>query len=68
MTSSVASGCEKGTAPALRPGDLRLLADYHWPGNIRELGAVIDQAVILGGGRTLDVATALGIDAERFRD
>jgi transcriptional regulator with PAS, ATPase and Fis domain len=44
------------------------LADYHWPGNIRELGAVIDRAVIFGGGCTLDVATALGIDAEKFRD
>ena len=41
--------------------DLRLLSGYHWPGNIRELGAVIDRAVILGGGRKLDVATALGL-------
>lgn len=41
--------------------DLELLAGYHWPGNIRELGAVIDRAVILGGGRCLDVATALGL-------
>jgi hydrogenase-4 transcriptional activator len=41
--------------------DLRLLAGYHWPGNIRELGAVIDRAVILGGGRKLDVSTALGL-------
>ncbi len=41
--------------------DLRLLGDYHWPGNIRELGAVIDRAVILGGGRKLDVAMALGL-------
>ncbi len=41
--------------------DLRRLADYHWPGNIRELGAVIDRAVILGGGRTIDVSTALGL-------
>ena len=43
------------------PADLRSLADYHWPGNIRELGAVIDRAVILGGGRKLDVSTALGL-------
>ncbi len=41
--------------------DLRLLAEYHWPGTIRELNAVIDRAVILGGGRHLDVATALGL-------
>lgn len=41
--------------------DLELLTGYHWPGNIRELGAVIDRAVILGGGRCLDVTTALGL-------
>jgi hydrogenase-4 transcriptional activator len=41
--------------------DLRLLGEYSWPGNIRELGAVIDRAAILGGGRSLDVATALGL-------
>lgn len=43
------------------PADLRLLASYAWPGNIRELGAVIDRAAILGNGRTLEVATALGL-------
>jgi len=49
--------------PPVSPTDanLRLLAGYHWPGNIRELGAVIDRAVILGGGRKLDVSTALGL-------
>ena len=41
--------------------DLQLLAGYGWPGNIRELGAVIDRAAILGAGRRLDVATALGL-------
>ncbi|MCE5302654.1 MAG: sigma 54-interacting transcriptional regulator [Planctomycetaceae bacterium] len=44
-------------------GDLALLSRYDWPGNVRELGAVIDRAAILGDGRRLDVATALGIDA-----
>jgi hydrogenase-4 transcriptional activator len=42
--------------------DLQLLMNYHWPGNIRELGAVIDRAAILGNGRRLEVAKALGID------
>ncbi len=41
--------------------DLRLLREYAWPGNIRELGAVIDRAVILGNGARLEVAKALGI-------
>jgi transcriptional regulator with GAF, ATPase, and Fis domain len=34
---------------------------YTWPGNIRELGAVIDRAAILGEGRCLEVAKALGL-------
>ena len=40
--------------------DIRLLADYDWPGNVRELGAVIDHAAILGNGRRLEIAKALG--------
>ena len=43
------------------PADLRLLSRYSWPGNIRELGAVIDRAAILGNGKTLEVATSLGL-------
>jgi transcriptional regulator with GAF, ATPase, and Fis domain len=40
--------------------DLQLLMNYAWPGNIRELGAVIDRAAILGDGHSLEVAKALG--------
>jgi hydrogenase-4 transcriptional activator len=40
--------------------DIKQLMDYRWPGNIRELQAVIDRAVILGGGLRLDVAMSLG--------
>ena len=40
--------------------DVRLLQSYEWPGNIRELGAVIDRAAILGEGRTLEIAASLG--------
>ena len=48
--------------PALVPtrDDVSLLAGYAWPGNIRELGAVMDRAVLLGQGRALEVAKALG--------
>jgi len=54
-----------GLAPAApTPEDLALLSAYHWPGNVRELGAVIDRAAILGDGRRLDVATALGANVE----
>ncbi|MBC7818937.1 MAG: sigma-54-dependent Fis family transcriptional regulator, partial [Planctomycetaceae bacterium] len=41
--------------------DIVLLMAYHWPGNIRELGTVIDRAAILGDGKLLEVATALGV-------
>ena len=40
--------------------DIKLLMDYRWPGNIRELQAIMDRAVILGGGTRLDVAMSLG--------
>ena len=40
--------------------DVELLAGYHWPGNVREMTAVIDRAVLLGQGRTLNIAAALG--------
>lgn len=44
--------------------DLALLAGYSWPGNVRELAAVIDRAAILGDGKRLDVATALGVSTD----
>jgi transcriptional regulator with GAF, ATPase, and Fis domain len=46
-------------------GHVRLLQTYDWPGNIRELGTVIDRAAILGNGRTLELAAALGLAAPR---
>jgi len=50
-----------GTAPRIpSPEDIDLLVSYPWPGNVRELASVIERAVILGDGRELEVATALG--------
>jgi transcriptional regulator with GAF, ATPase, and Fis domain len=42
------------------PQDLAVMLQYPWPGNIRELAAVIDRAVILGEGTRLDIKTAIG--------
>lgn len=42
------------------PAEIAALLDYRWPGNVRELAAVIERAAILGGGRRLEVAAALG--------
>jgi hydrogenase-4 transcriptional activator len=48
--------------PPLVPSaeDIGLLVEYSWPGNVRELAAVIERAAILGVGKRLDVARALG--------
>jgi transcriptional regulator with GAF, ATPase, and Fis domain len=55
-----------GLAPVVpTEADIRLLQEYDWPGNIRELGAVIDRAAILGDGDTLEFAAALGVATPR---
>jgi len=53
-----------GLAPCMPSDeDIRMLCRYDWPGNIRELSSVIERAAILGNGRRLEVAKALGIEA-----
>jgi transcriptional regulator with GAF, ATPase, and Fis domain len=47
------------------PADIELLSRYAWPGNVRELAAVIERAAILGSGKRLEIATALGAGAAR---
>jgi transcriptional regulator with GAF, ATPase, and Fis domain len=41
--------------------DVRVLSDYRWPGNVREIAAVMDRAVLIGQGRSLSVTAALGL-------
>ncbi|MET0344220.1 MAG: sigma 54-interacting transcriptional regulator [Polyangiales bacterium] len=41
--------------------DVELLLGYDWPGNVRELVTVIERAAILGGGKKLNMAAALGV-------
>lgn len=43
-----------GGPPRLRKTDLRNLERYPWPGNVRELQNVVERALILGGGQTLE--------------
>jgi transcriptional regulator with GAF, ATPase, and Fis domain len=40
--------------------DVRVLTEYRWPGNVREMAAVMDRAVLIGQGRALNVIAALG--------
>jgi hydrogenase-4 transcriptional activator len=49
-----------GRALVPTPRDIGLLSAYSWPGNVRELAAVIERAAILGNGRRLEIAQALG--------
>jgi transcriptional regulator with GAF, ATPase, and Fis domain len=49
-----------GVPLVAKPEEVAALLDYPWPGNVRELAAVIERAAILGGGRRLEVAAALG--------
>jgi DNA-binding NtrC family response regulator len=43
-------------APRITPEALKLLVDFHWPGNVRELENVIQRAVTLSVGPSLDAA------------
>src|SRR6516225_1995381 len=45
------TGCAK---PRLTPAGIAALLNHHWPGNIRELRNVIERAVILAHGGTLE--------------
>ncbi len=57
------SARESGKAvQGLTPAAMKLLMDFHWPGNVRELQNVLERAVTLSTGSTLDVAD-IHIDA-----
>jgi len=50
-------GKESGVPPkSISPDAMKMLADFRWPGNVRELENVIQRAVTLGEGATLDVS------------
>jgi transcriptional regulator with GAF, ATPase, and Fis domain len=46
---------------AVSEDDVRALTGYRWPGNVREIAAVMDRAVLIGQGRSLNVTAALGL-------
>jgi DNA-binding NtrC family response regulator len=52
----VARACaEAGRPPmAITTEAMRLLLNYHWPGNVRQLEAVLQRAVLLSGGHEID--------------
>lgn len=52
----------------LTPDDIRHLAGYDWPGNLRELAAVIDRAALLGPPGRLALGPAMGLALPTSRD
>ena len=40
----------------ITPAALKVLTDYHWPGNVRQLENIIERAVTLSAGAVLDAA------------
>jgi hydrogenase-4 transcriptional activator len=63
------TGVRLGGRPLVpTPADIAFLLAYDWPGNVRELAAVIERAAILGDGRTLRIASALGVARPRPKD
>jgi PAS domain S-box-containing protein len=47
----------------LHPDDIRRLNQYSWPGNVRELQNVIERAIILSAGSTLELHRAMPVMA-----
>ncbi|MGE5850834.1 MAG: sigma-54-dependent transcriptional regulator [Candidatus Methylomirabilota bacterium] len=52
----VARACEDAGRPpmTITTEAMRLLLNYHWPGNVRQLDTVLHRAVLLSGGRAID--------------
>jgi len=46
----------RGTSYSLSPAALRLLLQYNWPGNVKELKECLEQAARASSGQLLDVA------------
>jgi len=48
--------CEEASRPAvpITTEAMRLLLHYHWPGNVRQLEAVLQRAVLLSDGQKID--------------
>jgi len=47
-------------APPISRAVMARLASHDWPGNVRELANVLESALILGGGRALELPDTLG--------
>lgn len=53
LTAFMLGRCSSKRDLGLSPEAARLLAEYHWPGNIRELRNALEHAAIVCGGKTI---------------
>jgi two-component system, NtrC family, nitrogen regulation response regulator NtrX len=53
------AAAEEKPCPRLTDDALQLLEDYHWPGNVRELRNLMERAVVLVDGETIDAPDLL---------
>ena len=75
IMSRLAKDLQLTSIPAIDPASTIALTRYHWPGNVRELRNVIERALILSDGKTLNVALPsvdgkspkLGLTCQLFR-
>ena len=53
------AAAEEKPCPHLTDDALQLLEDYHWPGNVRELRNLMERAIVLVDGPTIDAPDLL---------
>jgi PAS domain S-box-containing protein len=51
--------------PVITPSTMKAFQDYDWPGNVRELRNVLERALILSGGASVDIVSDGGTIAPR---
>ena len=57
-----------GARKTLDPTAFRTLADYHWPGNLRELNAVLERAALACPGSVIETRHLPELDGARRHD
>jgi DNA-binding NtrC family response regulator len=57
-----------GARKTLDPTAFRTLADYHWPGNLRELTAVLERAALASPGSVIEAQHLPPLDGARRHD
>jgi len=67
QTFAAEAGADHGIEPVRFTRDaLQALAEYHWPGNIRQLKNLVEKLTILEHGETIDADEAARFLGERF--